>query len=51
MLKLLAKETTARQQMARLLDPEANFVEDQLLDKENELLSGTRSTTSPPSKS
>jgi RNA polymerase sigma-70 factor (ECF subfamily) len=37
MLKLLAKETTARQQMARLLDPEANFVEDQLLDKENEL--------------
>jgi RNA polymerase sigma-70 factor (ECF subfamily) len=36
MLKLLAKETTARQQMALLLDPEANFVEDHLLDKENE---------------
>jgi len=37
MLKMLAKETTARQQMARLLDPEANLVEDQLLDKENQL--------------
>jgi RNA polymerase sigma-70 factor (ECF subfamily) len=37
MLKLLAKEATARQQMARILDPEANLVEDQLLDKENEL--------------
>ncbi|HEY4207156.1 MAG TPA: RNA polymerase sigma-70 factor [Puia sp.] len=37
MLKLLAKENTARQQMARFLNPEANLVEDQLLDKENEL--------------
>ncbi|HVU54697.1 MAG TPA: RNA polymerase sigma-70 factor [Puia sp.] len=37
MLKLLAKETTARQQMARFLDPEANFVEDRIIDKENEV--------------
>ena len=37
MLKLRAKENTARQQMARFLNPEANLVEDQLLDKENEL--------------
>jgi RNA polymerase sigma-70 factor (ECF subfamily) len=37
MLKLLAKETTARRQMARLLDPDANSVEDHILDKENEL--------------
>jgi RNA polymerase sigma-70 factor (family 1) len=36
-LKLLAKEATARRQMANLLDPEANFVEDHLLNKENEL--------------
>ena len=37
MLKHLAKETTARKQMARFLDPEANLVEDHLLNKENEL--------------
>ena len=35
-LKLLAKETAARKQMAHLLDPEANLVEDHVLTKENE---------------
>jgi len=36
-LKLLAKEASARKQMAHLLDPEANLVEDQILTKENEV--------------
>lgn len=36
-LKHLAKEAAARKQMAQLLDPEANLVEDQLLTKENEI--------------
>ncbi|MDO6434723.1 RNA polymerase sigma-70 factor [Flavitalea sp. BT771] len=36
-LKLLAKEAAARKQMAHLLDPEANLVEDQVLTKENEV--------------
>jgi RNA polymerase sigma-70 factor (ECF subfamily) len=36
-LKLLAKEASARKQMEHLLDPEANFVEDQIITKENEL--------------
>jgi RNA polymerase sigma-70 factor (ECF subfamily) len=36
-LKLLAKEASARKQMAHLLDPEANLVEDQVLTKENEI--------------
>ena len=36
-LKALAKEASALKQMAHLLDPEANLVEDQFLDKENEL--------------
>jgi len=36
-LKHLAKEASARKQMAHLLDPEANFVEDQILTRENEV--------------
>jgi len=36
-LKFLAKEASARKQMAQLLDPEANVVEDQVLTKENEM--------------
>jgi RNA polymerase sigma-70 factor (ECF subfamily) len=36
-LKLLAKEAAAREQMAHLLDPEANSVEDHVLTKENEI--------------
>jgi RNA polymerase sigma-70 factor (ECF subfamily) len=36
-LKVLAKEASARKQMAHLLDPEANLVEDQVLTKENEI--------------
>src|SRR5258708_6478308 len=37
MLKKMAKEAEFRRQMAGLLDPEANPVEDQLLTRENEL--------------
>ena len=36
-LKHLAKEASARKQMAHLLNPEANLVEDQVLTKENEI--------------
>ena len=36
MLKGMAKEASARRQMADLLDPESNCVEDQVLSKENE---------------
>ncbi len=36
-LKLLAREASARKQMASLLDPEANLVEDHVLTKENEV--------------
>jgi RNA polymerase sigma-70 factor (family 1) len=36
-LKLLAKEASIRKQMAHLLEPKANLVEDQVLTKENEV--------------
>ena len=50
-LKLLAKEDSARKQMASLLDPDTDTVEDQLLTKENELrLQEALSRLSPQQK-
>lgn len=50
-LKLLAKEDSARKQMANLLDPDTDTVEDQLLTKENELrLQEALSRLSPQQK-
>jgi len=50
-LKLLAKEDSARKQMANLLDQDSNTVEDQLLTKENELrLQEALSRLSPQQK-
>ncbi len=50
-LKLLAKEDSARKQMASLLDQDTDTVEDQLLTKENELrLQEALSRLSPQQK-
>lgn len=50
-LKLLAKEDSARKQMADLLDPDTDTVEDQLLTKENEIrLQEALSRLSPQQK-